>query len=264
MSRDVFGHTSFWRINAFTTQAIGGNAAGVLLMERWADDETLLANAAADRLPATAFVVPDTSNAADYEIVWFSPNAEIRLCGHATLAAAVALLERDGVETFTFRTRHAGIITVRSSPEGAEVSLPKIETQLTEHPEAAKLLGLPSPHCWRSEQGYNVFVLENEAEIRSIKPDFEGLSKLPNDQFIVTAPGLGSNVVSRVFKGGAEAGEDSVTGSAHAVLAPYWFDKFEKSTLAALQLSERGGVLTLRQGNGRIWVGGPCVVVDKR
>ena len=256
----VMGAAPFWDINAFTRSPDGGNPAGVMLLEEWPADDELQAIAREIGLPATAFVVAE---GADYTIAWFSPSAEIALCGHASLAAGHALLERDGGNAVRLRTRRSGVVTVQRSGEGVEVALPLIETRPAEHSEGAALLGLASSTCWRSDLGYNLFVLENEGQVRSLAPNFEGLAKLPTDQFIVTAKGTDTDIVSRVFKGGAGAGEDSVTGSAHAVLAPYWAKQLGRETLTAHQASARGGDLTLSLEGKRVWVGGQCVTLSK-
>ena len=153
------------------------------------------------------------------------------------------------------------MVTVQRAGEGVEVALPAIETQPAEHPKAAALLGIQSGECWRSELGYNLFVLESEAQVRAITPDFAGLAKFPNDQFIVTARAGETDIVSRVFKGGPGACEDSVTGSAHAVLGSYWAERLGRETLAAHQASARGGDLTLRLEGQCVWVGGGCFTV---
>ena len=260
----VTGAAPFWQINAFARSADGGNPAGVMLLEEWPGDEELQAMAREIGLPATAFVVPEgADDAHSWTIAWFSPSAEIALCGHASLAAGHVLLERDGGDAVRLHTRRSGVVTVQRAGEGVEVALPGIETQPAEHAEAAALLGLALPACWRSELGYNLFVLESEAQVRGLTPDFEGLTKLPNDQFIVTAKAKDTDIVSRVFKGGVGAGEDSVTGSAHAVLAPYWAKQLERETLTAHQASARGGDLTVKLDGERVWVGGRCLTLSK-
>ena len=114
---------------------------------------------------------------------------------------------------------------------------------------------------YRSELGYNIYLYDNEAAIRALAPDISGLEKLGKDQFIATAPGDRTDIVSRVFVPGGGVDEDSVTGSAHAVLTPYWAKRLGRDSFTAHQASQRGGDLTLRLDGDRAWLGGPCVTV---
>jgi predicted PhzF superfamily epimerase YddE/YHI9 len=114
---------------------------------------------------------------------------------------------------------------------------------------------------WRNDSRYNVFLFENEAAIRALDPDIRALGALGTDQFIVTAPGDRTDIVSRVFVPGGGVDEDSVTGSAHAVLTPYWAQRLGRTSFTAHQASTRGGDLTLRLDGDKAWLGGPCVTV---
>jgi predicted PhzF superfamily epimerase YddE/YHI9 len=118
---------------------------------------------------------------------------------------------------------------------------------------------------YRSDLGYAIFEYRDEAAVRALNPDIRGLEALGADQFIATAPGEKTDIASRVFVPGGGVDEDSVTGSAHAALTPYWTTKLGRDHLTAHQASVRGGDLTLRlerraQGD-RVWLGGPCVTV---
>ncbi len=255
----------YWQVDAFTARAHGGNPAGVMLLDAWIDDDRLLQIAAETRLPATAFAVRDQSGMADWELCWFTPTREIALCGHATLATGHVMLGRDDGGRVTFRTRTAGLVEVLRAREGYELALPAISTEAGAQPEAAALLGMQPSEVYRSPKGYNMFVYEDAATIRALAPDMAGLAKLGTDQFIATAPGDKSDIISRVFVPGGGADEDAVTGSAHAVLAPYWTNRLGKERLTAHQASGRGGDLTLRmegQTEGdRVWLGGQCVSI---
>ncbi|MEO1490063.1 MAG: PhzF family phenazine biosynthesis protein, partial [Pseudomonadota bacterium] len=142
-----------------------------------------------------------------------------------------------------------------------ELSLPAIRSAPSEHPQAIALLGAEPESVHRSELGYNIFLYEDEAAVRALAPDIRGLERLGADQFICTAPGDTADVVSRVFVPGGGVDEDSVTGSAHAALTPYWADRLGRESFTAHQASERGGDLSLRLEGERAWLGGPCVTV---
>lgn len=255
----------YWHVDAFADRPFTGNQAAVMPLEAWLADDVLQAIGEENNFAETAFVVKDKTGAADWELRWFTPAVEIALCGHATLASGHVLLERDGGDRVTFRTRKAGLLEVRRSDAGYEVALPAIPTQRGEWPEAAVLLGAQPLEVWRNPDGYDIFLYANEETVRSLSPDIRGLGNLGPNQFICTAPGMRTDVVSRVFVPGGGVDEDSVTGSAHAVLTPFWTSKLGRESFTAHQASARGGDLTCRLAEGpqgdRAWLGGNCVTV---
>ena len=257
--------TPYWHVDAFADRPFAGNQAAVMVLEGWPDDATLLAIAAENLFAETAFVLRDESGAADWELRWFSPACEIGLCGHATLASGHVMLVRDGGERVRFRTRKAGVLEVRRDDAGYALALPAIHAELGERPEAIPLLGDARPQqTWRHPDGYTVLLYADAGEVAALDPDFRALAELSGhafEQFICTAPGTASDVVSRVFVPGAGVDEDSVTGSAHAVLTPLWCDRLGRERFTAVQASARGGRLTCRLDGDTAWLGGPCVTV---
>ena len=251
----------YWHVDAFAAQPFGGNQAAVMVLEEWLLDDVLIAIAAENNFAETAFVVRDASGEADWELRWCTPTSEVAMCGHGTLAAGYSLLVRDGGDRIRFRTRQAGVLEVRRAGETYEVGLPIIPTEPREYPEAVALLGAEPISVQRNDTRYNIFLFDSEATIRGLAPDLKGLGQLGNDQFICTAPGEQTDMVSRVFVPGGGVDEDSVTGSAHAVLAPFWAEKLGQTEMIAHQASARGGDLTLRLDGDRVWLGGPCVTV---
>lgn len=252
----------YWHIDAFSSSPFAGNQAAVMLLDGWLEDSVLQAIGEENNFAETAFLVPDTSDAADYELRWFTPSIEIRLCGHATLAAGFVVLSQDSDLTeVRFRTRKAGVLTVRRAGEAYEVALPAIHTEKGEWPEVASLLGAEPKEVWRHEGGYNVVLFDDEAEVRDLTPDFRGLAALGDHQFICTAAGSKTDVVSRVFVPGAGIDEDSVTGSAHAVLTPFWAARLGRDNFTAHQASARGGDLTCRLDGELVWLGDECALV---
>jgi predicted PhzF superfamily epimerase YddE/YHI9 len=251
----------YWHVDAFADRPFAGNQAAVMPLDEWLPEETLQAIGEENNFAETAFVVRDETGEADWELRWFTPTVEIRLCGHATLAAGRVLLERDGGERVTFRTRKAGLLEVRRSEAGYELALPAIPTEPGEFAEAVALLGARPQEVWLSPDRYGVYLFASEAEVRALKPDLKGLGALGDHQFICTAPGDSTDVVSRVFVPGGGVDEDSVTGSAHAVLTPFWAARLGRERFTAHQASQRGGDLTCRLEGDRAWLGGPCVTV---
>ena len=252
----------YWHVDAFATRVFTGNPAAVMILDAWPEDERLQAIGQENNFAETAFLVRDESGAADWELRWFTPTVEIRLCGHATLACGHVLLSREPVlPSVRFRTRKAGILEVRRAGHGYELALPSIATQRGAYPEAVAALGLAPLEVWRNADAYSLFLYENEEQVRSITPDFRALAALGIDSFTVTAPGRETDVVSRVFVPGAGVDEDSVTGSAHAVLTPFWVRRLGRASFTAYQASARGGELACRLEGDWVWLGGRCVSV---
>ncbi len=255
----------YWHVDAFADRPFAGNQAAVMPLDEWLPDNVLQAIGEENNFAETAFVVRDASGAADWDLRWFTPTTEIRLCGHATLASGHVLLTRangfGGGERVTFRTRKAGILEVRRDGAGFELALPAIATERSDWPEAAALLGTAPQEICRSPDRYGIYLFASEAEVRALMPDLRGLGALGDHQFICTAPGERTDVVSRVFVPGGGVDEDSVTGSAHAALTPFWAAKLGRQRFTAHQASKRGGDLVCRLEGDRAWLGGPCVTV---
>ncbi len=257
----------YWHVDAFADRAFTGNQAAVMILPAWPDDATLAAIGAENMFAETAFLVKDDSGKADWELRWFTPTQEIRLCGHATLASGHALLGREpDLGEVRFATRKAGILTVRREGSGYAVALPAIPVEPAALPAALAALGGPPPlGVWRNPDHYNLFLYRDVEEVLGLTPDMRGLGVLGQDSFTCTAPGFGhdsgADVVSRVFVPGAGVDEDSVTGSAHAVLTPFWAERLGRPAFTAYQASARGGHLACRLDGAVAWLGGDCVTV---
>jgi predicted PhzF superfamily epimerase YddE/YHI9 len=252
----------YWHIDAFAASPFAGNQAAVMILDGWLDDSVLQAIGAENNFAETAFLVRDKTGETDWELRWFTPTVEIRLCGHATLAAGFVLLGQEpGRDAVRFATRRAGVLEVRSAEGGYAVGLPAIVAEQGEYPEAVAALGAQPLEVWRNPDFYNVFLYRDEAEVRALRPDFRALAALGIDSFIATAPGSETDVVSRVFVPGAGVDEDPVTGSAHAVLTPFWAKRLGRESFTAYQASPRGGYLTCRLDGARVWLEGHCVTV---
>ncbi len=259
----------YWHVDAFADRPFAGNQAAVMPLDAWLPDATLQAIGEENNFAETAFVVRDQTGAADWELRWFTPTNEIRLCGHATLASGHVLLEHahgfGGGERVTFRTRKAGNLEVRRQGAGYELALPAILTERGEFAEAVALIGATPVEVWLSPDRYGIYLFASESEVRALDPDLRGLGALGDHQFICTAPGEVFDVVSRVFVPGGGVDEDSVTGSAHAALTAFWAARLGRDSFTAHQASRRGGNLTCRLARepdgDRAWLGGPCVTV---
>jgi predicted PhzF superfamily epimerase YddE/YHI9 len=252
----------YWHVDAFADRPFTGNQAAVMILDAWPEDAVLQAIGAENMFAETAVLVRDASGEADWELRWFTPACEIRLCGHATLASGHVLLvlEPDCGEV-SFRTRQAGTLFVRRVGEGYEVGLPLIPTEAGSYPEAVALFGAAPLETRHSPHRYHILVYPDEAAIRALDPDFRALAALGDDQYIATAPGTATDVVSRVFVPGGGIDEDPVTGSAHAVLTAFWTARLGRDRFTAHQASARGGYLACRMEGETAWLAGDCVTV---
>lgn len=255
----------FAQIDAFADQPFAGNPAAVMPLSGWLDDAVLQRIAAENNLSETAFIIPDASGAADFELRWFTPATEVKLCGHATLASAHFVLgsEPDATrERVTFRTRDAGVLSVERQGAGYALALPAWKPEPRPLPAIVAGLGLPGAVAtlWHPHR-YGLVVVEDERTVLALRPDFRALAAEGDVLTIVTAPGTGADIVSRVFACGAGIDEDPVTGSAHAVSVPYWAERLGRDRFTAFQASARGGPLTCELRGGQVVLGGDCVTV---
>lgn len=258
------------QVDAFADRAFTGNPAAVMPLDEWLSDGVLQAIAAENNLAETAFLIPDESGEADYELRWFTPAVEVALCGHATLASGHVLLSAAPWRSdMRFRTRKAGILRVarvngeEGDDEGYRMSLPAYPPAPKALPGiAAALGGDPVETLWH-EGGYALIVYPDAAAVRALAPDMRALKKHGDILVIATARGdrdpSGADIVSRAFAPGAGIDEDPVTGSAHSVLTPYWAGQLGRDSFAAYQASARGGHVGCRLDGDRVELTGTCV-----
>ena len=254
---------AFTQVDAFADRPFTGNPAAVMPLGAWLDDATLQAIAAENNLAETAFLMPDSSGEADYELRWFTPAVEVVMCGHATLASGHVLLSADPtLDRVRFRTRRAGMLEVGRDGGGYTLALPAWVPVPAPLPAIVAALGTVDvvETLWH-ENAYGVVVLKDEAAVRAVVPDFRALAAEGDVLTIVTARGIDTDIVSRAFAPGAGIDEDPVTGSAHAVVVPYWAGKLGRGDFTARQASMRGGRLGCRLAGDRVILSGTCVTV---
>jgi PhzF family phenazine biosynthesis protein len=220
-----------------------------------------------NNLSETAFTVPVRQNGpapgedddVDYELRWFTPTVEVVLCGHATLASGHVLIgEKDRIR---FRTRRAGMLEVARDGELYAMSLPAWKPDPKPLPQVLAALGCDARETLWHPGRYALIVVDSEADVLALKPDFRALAAEGDILTIVTAPGSKTDMVSRVFAAGAGIDEDPVTGSAHCISVPYWAERLGRNDLTAWQASKRGGYLTGRLEGDRVILGGRCVTI---
>ena len=252
----------FTQVDAFADTAFAGNPAAVMPLSAWLDDDVLLRIAAENNLSETAFIVAANDGEADFELRWFTPAAEVALCGHATLASGhVVLSSDDGLDRVRFRTRQAGMLEVARDGAGYRMALPAWAASPKPLPSIVAALGVEATETLWHDKGYAVAVLADADAVRRAAPDMRALKAEGPIVAIVTAPGDTSDIVSRVFVPAFDIDEDPVTGSAHAVVVPYWAGRLGRDRFTAVQASARGGRLDCALAGDRVVLGGTCVTV---
>jgi predicted PhzF superfamily epimerase YddE/YHI9 len=252
----------FVQVDAFADRAFAGNPAAVMILDHWLDDATLQAIAAENNLAETAFVTPHDGEDADYALRWFTPLIEVALCGHATLASGHVLLTDDPArEAVRFATGKSGVLEVRRAGSRYALDLPALPTIPRTLPDLVKLIGgAPITTLWR-DGGYVVLVYADEEAVRALRPDFATLARGENLLIVATARGTDHDIVSRAFAPAAGIDEDPVTGTAHALVTPYWAAELGRDRITAYQASKRGGSLACELAGDRVILEGRCVTV---
>ena len=257
---------TLYQIDAFSNKLFSGNPAAVIPLEKWLDTELMQTISLENNLSETVFFVPAASSDADFEIRWFTPEIEINLCGHATLASAYVLFEilNFKKETINFSSK-SGILKVSKKEELIIMDFPSWKPERFEDYNAetlsAILGGVEIVNVYKNRD--YLVELPNEAAVKNCSPDFTMMKKY-FDKMIITAPGKSVDFVSRFFAPGAGINEDPVTGSAHSQLIPFWSEKLGKNKLHALQLSQRGGEIWCEQVSAeRVTMSGNCVFYMK-
>jgi predicted PhzF superfamily epimerase YddE/YHI9 len=247
-------------VDAFTDRPFSGNPAAVYPLARWLDDDLLRAVAAENNLSETAYFV---SCGDDYELRWFTPRCEVKLCGHATLASAFVILQllAPGLNAVRFQTRFSGVLDVSREGNLLAMDFPALVPWTCAKPPAELLTGLGTPPAAVIQIEDNYFAIyDREEEVRQVRPDFRVLEKLHPAGVAITAPGRDVDFVSRYFAPSYGIPEDPVTGSTHCSLAPYWAERLGKTDLHARQMSERGGELRCEVKGARVIIKGNAVL----
>jgi PhzF family phenazine biosynthesis protein len=247
-----------YQVDAFAKELFQGNPAAVIPLEQWLPDELLQRIAMENNLADTAFFVPEGQG---YLIRWFTPATEVALCGHATLASAHVLFEYLGhdSDTVTFHTRSSGDLQVSKGGAGAlTLNFPATVAQSADPMPASAVfegLQIPARDLYKGPFDYMV-ILDDQQAVAALRPDFKRLAAVPVRGVVVTAPGNESDFVSRCFFPRSGIDEDSVTGSAHTMLVPYWAARLGKQRLSAIQLSARRGYLDCELKGDRVLMTG--------
>lgn len=242
-----------YQVDAFTSNLFGGNPTAVCPLSEWIDPGLMQSIAAENNLSETAFFVKKNDF---YELRWFTPEIEVDLCGHATLASGFVLFNHLNYNEgeINFETK-SGRLMVQRSGDLITLNFPANPPVKVDTPDRlTKGLGKKPLEVYKSRDYLALF--ETEKEVLSIQPDFKILEKLDALGIIITARGDTSDFVSRFFAPAAGIDEDPVTGSAHTTLVPFWAKKINKTKFHAFQISKRGGELFCQLVGDRVLISG--------
>ena len=247
-------------IDAFTDVVFKGNYAAVIVTEEWLPDNLMQSIAAENNLSETAFV--KRIGLGSFGIRWFSPLIEIDFCGHATLAAAFVLFEENrSLKNLIITAETVGKLEIKRGEGGfIDMLFPeRFPGNVDSVPgELLKGLSIKPAEVFRNQQAYFAIYLKEE-DIYSVKPNAEELKKLAPYDVVVTCKSKKYDFISRYFWPANGMTEDPVTGSIHAGLAPFWAERLNKTTMTAMQVSSRGGILKCRMSKNGVIISGKAV-----
>ncbi len=246
-----------YQVDAFAEQAFTGNPAAVVPLTEWLPTDVMQNIALENNLSETAFFIPTVNG---YHIRWFTPGAEVDLCGHATLACAHVLFHhmdyKDDEITFDSRS---GVLKVLKAGDLLVLDFPGSDLESTEVPyNLRKAFNKQPLECIKGRDDL-MLVFQNESEIVELTPDFHKILESKTRGIICTAQSKNFDFVSRFFAPAVGVNEDPVTGSAHTMLIPFWADRLNKKELLAKQVSQRGGILHCQYLNDRVKIAGKAI-----
>lgn len=249
-----------FQVDAFTKNLFSGNPAAVCPLPAWLSDDKLQAIANENNLSETAYIVGTGDT---FQIRWFTPTAEVDLCGHATLASAYEIdLFISPIATKISFSSRSGELSVFRKEDRLCLDFPSQRGKQIDCPRLIEdALGLRPVETLLSQA--HIAVLASEDQVRALSPRMDAISKLESLGLLVTAPGSDCDFVSRCFFPQLGIPEDPVTGSAHCALAPYWSDRLQKKKLNCRQVSSRGGELQCEVKNERVEIAGDCVLYSR-
>lgn len=245
-----------YQVDAFAGKVFEGNPAAVCPLQDWLPDKQLRNIAMENNLSETAYFVEKGDT---YRLRWFTPVAEVDLCGHATLASAHVLFEHLGYDKpeIVFDS-NSGLLRVRKENGMLKMNFPATIGEQVDPPETLlDALGTGAEEVYKATD--YMIVLESEDQVRKLDPNFFLLNKIDTRGIIVTAPGEDYDFVSRFFAPALGINEDPVTGSAHTMMTPYWSEKFGKKEMKARQISKRGGTVMCTMLGDRVEIAGKAV-----
>ncbi len=245
-----------YQVDAFASKLFEGNPAAVCPLNYWLNDKQLQSIAQENNLSETAFIF---SKGEDYEIRWFTPNTEVALCGHATLASAFIIFEflKYSKDTVVFHSQ-SGELKVKKNKNLLELDFPILPyAQITPSDALLNMLDIKPLETYESTFDL-LLIFDNEEEVKNVQIDFEAIGRMKKRGIILSSLSQGADIYSRCFYPACGVLEDPVTGSAHCVIAPYWSRRLGKKKLHAIQGLKRQGELFCEVTKDRVLLSGAC------
>jgi PhzF family phenazine biosynthesis protein len=245
-----------YQIDAFTDKVFHGNPAAICLLSDWLNDELLQAIAIENNLSETAFVMENKNG---YQIRWFTPNGEVNLGGHATLAAGFLLFElgKNRYDQVSFSSL-SGLLQVRKRSGRFMLELPRLTYRALSHTDSvAELIDKPFLELYSSDLDY-LIVLANEAQVLQAQVDLAALIKLNKRGLILSSKSNEADFYSRCFYPKYNIAEDPVTGSAYSILGAFWAERLNKNSLHGIQGSFRQGDVYCEILEDKVQIAGHC------
>lgn len=249
---------SLYHVDAFTDKIFSGNPAAVCVLQNWISEELLTKIAKENNLPVTAFLVREDNK---FHIRWITPEYELELCGHGTMAASYIILNylEPTWNEVELQSRIETLHVYRDE-DFITMNFPAKEIEKCNLPLLIQGLGLTPIEMYQHKNDRCLAVFNSQEEIEKMTPDIEILKKLPHRGITITAPSSTVDFVSRTFYPLKNITEDPATGASHCLLAPYWAMRLNKNKLMAKQLSQRGGEMMCEFKDNRVFISGKVVL----
>lgn len=247
---------NLYQVDAFAASVFKGNPAAVCPLEAWLTDQQMQSIAEENNVSETAFIVPVGNH---YHIRWFTPNTEVALCGHATLAAAFVLFEllNHPDSEIVFQSQSGELRVLRQKTQ-LQMDFPALPyKKITLSTDSLNAINIQPKEVYQSTFDL-LCIFDHESDIQKAQPDLFAMSQLPYRGIIFSALSTKTNVYSRCFYPACNVPEDPVTGSAHCVIAPYWCNRLNTNRIHAVQGLKRQGALDCEVKSDRVLLSGTC------
>lgn len=256
---------TIYQVDAFTAEPFKGNPACVCILDNEMPKKWMQNIAMEMNLSETAFVNKTNEG---FRIRYFTPEREIALCGHATLASAhilytTGIIARDKKITLNCK---AGDLIIRKSGNWIIMNFPSYTVEPIIIPaDIEKIIGIRPAELYSTGHGWKLAVLNGEYEVKKLDPDFNRMKDSEYGDLIVTAPSEDTNFdfCVRCFVPAMGINEDPVTGSAHCALVPLWHRKTGREEFISRQVSKRSGILKVALKGNRVEISGHAKTIFK-
>lgn len=248
-----------YHVDAFTSKVFHGNPASVCVLTEWLPDNIFENIAKENNLPVTTFLIRDKDK---YNIRWLTPEYELDICGHGSLAAGFVILNmlEPSWKKADLQSRIESLQVLRTNDELITLNFPAKSIEEVSLPLLIEGLGAIPKEIYQHKKERCLAVYASEEEVRELKPNMQILKQLEHRGITVTAPSKQVDFVSRTFYPQKSISEDPATGASHCLLAPYWSKRLNKLDLHALQISQRGGEMICRHEEDRVLISGKAVL----